>query len=111
MNFQYQVKPTRLVTETEKGFLFNPTQLEVFVENKETITPLEGDPFEVVNLHTVLTEFMADGTGTVKQDRMIKLPLTLVANLFNGFDPFTMTPTIAIPALEVILRGYFLELK
>lgn len=111
MNFSYQVKPTKQLTETDKGFLFNPSQLEVFVENKETLTDTEGNTTEVVNLHTILTEFMEDGTGTVKQDRMIKLPLALVANLFNGFDPFTMTPKIAIPALEVILRGYLLELS
>lgn len=111
MNFKYQVQPTVEVTPGLLGFPFMPSELEVIVENKEMLVDGNGNPFEVVNLHTILTEYMADGTGTVKQDRMIKMPMSIVNNMFAGFDAAEMKPVIAIPALQSILYSYKLGLK
>lgn len=111
MNFKYNVTSTTQITADQTGFIFMPSELEVIVENKEMLIDGNGNPYEVVNLHTILTEYMADGTGTVKQERMIKMPMSIVNNMFAGFDAGEMKPVISIPALQSILFSYKLALK
>lgn len=110
MNFKYNVTSTTQITPEQTGFIFAPTQLEIFVENKETIQK-ETENVEVVNIHTILTQFLIDGSGTIKQDRMIKMPMDVVSNMFDGFDTVNMQPIISTTALQSVLLNYQLELK
>lgn len=100
MQFKFQVQPS-------VDFLFNPTDLVVFVpEGKESREMVDG--VEMVKIQTVLSEFRDSGSLVETETHL--LPVA-VLQAITGFDVETMKPVINASAVGEVLAGFNLELS
>ena len=112
MYFKYNVIATKAVSEQlvnadDKGFVFQPTTLEVYVGQKESIKDVDGiTDVDVMNVQTVLTETLTNGTTV--QTKNHQFPLSVLP--ITGFDVNTMQPIVDATGLNNILTGFFLQL-
>ena len=110
MQLNYKVNPIKDVQvgdAKQKGFVFTPSEISLYIGVKETIQDEDGKDIEVVNIQTDLVQILKNGTITETQKH--KLPVA-VLSAFNGFDFETMLPTVNLAAVNAILMSFNLEL-
>ena len=100
MQLKYKVNPI-------KDFIFKPTEITLYIGNKETIKDDEDNDIEVVNIQSDLVQYTSKGKTTETQNH--KLPVSILS-AFNGFDFETMQPTVDLAAVNAILMSFNLEL-
>ncbi len=97
MNFSYFVRAT-------KDFKFSPTFLDIYIGPKELLE----DNTEVVNIQTVLTETLAN--GTIVETKNHKLPVSVLQQAIAGFRIGEKGPDIDRSKLAEIIAPFHLEL-
>lgn len=108
MQLNYKVNPIKDVQvgdAKQKGFVFTPSEISLYIGVKETIQDEDGKDIEVVNIQTDLVQRLKNGIITETQKH--KLPVA-VLSAFNGFE--TMLPTVNLAAVNAILMSFNLEL-
>lgn len=96
MNLKFTVQ-----TISENGFQFKPTDLRMEIVN------VPNDE-ENVRVSTTLTQNLENGSIIESRNRV--LPKSLLVNVFNGFDPNTMLPTVDLTELNSILVDFGIEI-
>lgn len=104
MQFKFNVLPTKQQDGGAIGFLFVPTDMQVIVGDKSTLS----DGTEIVSVQTTLRQIIEG--GYIEQVRDQQLPITILQAI-NGWDAMLMQPAIDNIKLNEILAQFNLKIS